>query len=485
MAVPEGYREIEFSGLTNDSRQVKPGDLFFAVHGYKTDGLLFLDEAIRNGAVAAISDGPAGQETAIPLIPVEQIREVEGWVAARFYDEPARKLRMIGVTGTNGKTTVTHLIKHLLATGGTPTGLIGTVWIENGGIIEVSERTTPDAIDLQRNLAAMVAAGMKAVAMEVSSHALALRRVAGTEFDVAVLTNITRDHFDFHKDYQNYLESKQLLFQELYPFGKPDKYAVLNWDDPSAVPLQRVCRVPVYYYGNRPEAMISLTGVERQGLRSSLTIDLFGRECRTTTTLPGRFNLYNILAAVAVAALEGVPVATIEAAVPKFPGVPGRYQEVDCGQPFRVMVDFAHNPAALESILQMAREQSDGRRIIVFGCEGEKDRTKRPIMGKIAVTNAEIPILTSDNLYDEDIGQIFDDVLHDLGDNQRRSLIVEPDRRSAIRKALELARPGDFVIVAGKGHEQYLIRGSAREPFNDLRTIQELLAEQQPQPTLQ
>ncbi|WP_165907927.1 UDP-N-acetylmuramoyl-L-alanyl-D-glutamate--2,6-diaminopimelate ligase [Hydrogenispora ethanolica] len=477
VAVPEGCREMEITGLANDSRKVRPGDLFFAVHGYKTDGLLYLDEAIRKGAVAAVTEGPVERETPIPLLAAERIREAEGLAAARFYGEPSRKLRMIGVTGTNGKTTVAHLIKHILAAAEVPTGLIGTVWIENGAMLESSERTTPDAIDLQRTLATMVANGMQAVAMEVSSHALALQRVTGTEYDAAVLTNITHDHFDFHKDYQSYLESKSILFRNLYPYGKPDKYAVLNREDPSWPMLKELCQVPVYDYGAGPEAMVRLIRTDRQERQSLLTLELCGRECRIATSLPGRFNRYNILAAVAVAWREGVPLPAIAAAVPRFPGVPGRYQEVRCGQPFRVMVDFAHNPAALESILEMAREQCSGRRIIVFGCEGEKDRLKRPLMGRIAVQNADIPILTSDNLYHEDIGQIFEDVQRGMGEEERRALIVEPDRRNAIRKALELAQPGDFVIVAGKGHEQYLVRGSVYQPFSDVQILQELLAE--------
>ncbi len=478
LPVPEEYRMMEIRDLTNDSREVKPGALFFAVPGYKTDGLKYLSDAIAKGAVAAVIEGPGPSESTIPLLQVADVRAIEGPVAARFFGNPSRKLRMIGVTGTNGKTTVTHLIQHILTAAELPTGLIGTVRVQHGSKIYPAERTTPDAIDLQRLLAEMVAGGMKAVVMEVSSHALALHRVNGTEYDVAVLTNITHDHFDFHQDSHSYLKAKSLLFRNLGQEGKAQKYAILNREDSNSEQFAQICTVPVYYYGMNHPAQVRLADVVRKGSRSQLTVELFGEKCRFPTALPGQFNQYNIMAAISVAYLEGVPLATIASAVPKFPGVPGRYQEISCGQPFRVMVDFAHNPAALENILQMAKEQSGGRRIIVFGCEGEKDRLKRPLMGKIAAENAEVPILTADNLYHEEIHQIFADVLRDLPESERQAIIVEPDRRAAIRKAVELARPGDFLIVAGKGHEQYLVRGSAQEPFNDVEVLQEILADQ-------
>jgi UDP-N-acetylmuramoyl-L-alanyl-D-glutamate--2,6-diaminopimelate ligase len=478
LTVPEPLRAIQITGLTNDSRTVQPGELFFAVRGYKTDGRLYIDEAMQRGAPAIVVDGTEDYAPDLPLLKAANVREIEGLVAARFYGNPSERLRMIGVTGTNGKTTVTHLIQHILNAAGIATGLIGTVWIDLGRNRKRSERTTPDAIELQRNLAEMADSGLKTVAMEVSSHALALFRVSGIEYDVGVLTNITHDHFDFHLDYHSYLKSKSLLFTNLCREGKSGKYAVLNAEDPSAAYIAKLCSVPVAEYGKSPDAPIRLKDVVRKGPRSNLTIDLYGEECRIVTALPGQFNTYNILAAVGVAFREGATIPQIEAAVPRFPGVPGRYQEVSVGQPFRVMVDFAHNPAALENILQMARDETSGRRIIVFGCEGEKDRIKRPMMGRIAVDNAEVPILTSDNLYHEDIGQIFDDVLRDLPEQSRRSLIVEPDRREAIKKAVAMAEPGDFIIVAGKGHEQYLVKGSEYEHFNDVEVVKEILANQ-------
>jgi UDP-N-acetylmuramoyl-L-alanyl-D-glutamate--2,6-diaminopimelate ligase len=473
--IPIPYQEIGFSGITNDSRQVMPGDLYLAVPGYKTNGFLYLEEAIRRGAIAALTAGDSEGPVGFPVIPVDDIRKTQGLVASVVYGKPSRHLRVIGVTGTNGKTTVTHLIEHILASCHIPVGLIGTVWINNGVTIQKSKRTTPDSIELQKILADMVKNGITTVVMEVSSHALSQDRLAGIEFDAAVLTNITHDHFDFHHDYQSYLASKSLLFQSMKPGQKHHKYAVINLDDPSSGVIAGSCAVPVFFYGTSEPAAIRVKDIRRKGLESILNIDLNGEECRIETRLPGGFNIYNIMAAITVARQEGVSVEELEIAVPAFPGVPGRYQEIQCGQPFRVMVDFAHNPAALENILIMARENTKGRRIVVFGCEGEKDRLKRPLMGKIAVENAEIPILTSDNTYHEDLNQIFEDVLHDLPGKKRNSLIIEPNRKEAIEKAIDLAMPGDFLIVAGKGHEEYLINGSEEIIFNDAEVIKEIL----------
>jgi UDP-N-acetylmuramoyl-L-alanyl-D-glutamate--2,6-diaminopimelate ligase len=473
--IPAGAEEVEVGGLANDSRKVKPGDLFIAIPGFKTNGLFFLEEAISRGACAAIIEEDNPGEFSIPIIRVTNIREIQGLVAAHFYGWPSRQLRMIGITGTNGKTTVTHLIEHILRADHHQVGLIGTVWTDDGRVKQQSERTTPDSIDLQRSLAIMVRNGIDTVVMEVSSHALAQNRVIGIDFDVAVITNVTHDHFDFHHNYQNYLQSKLLLFKGLKKSSEKKRYAVANREDASFLKIAEVCRVPVFDYGFTQNASVWVRNVKRQGFLSTINLDIHGEECRITTGLPGGFNILNILAALTVCHHEGVPIEDMEKAVADFPGIPGRYQEIICGQPFRVMVDFAHNPAALENILKMARENTRGRRIIVFGCEGEKDRLKRPLMGKIAVSNSEIPILTVDNIHHEKIEQIFSDVLKDLSPHERERIIVEPDRGAAIQKAIKLAKPGDYVIVAGKGHEEFLIKGSTRFHFSDAEVIREIL----------
>ncbi|HBE77358.1 MAG TPA: UDP-N-acetylmuramoyl-L-alanyl-D-glutamate--2,6-diaminopimelate ligase [Firmicutes bacterium] len=476
--VPENAKNVEFSGISNDSRKVKPGDLFVAIPGYKTNGLLYLNEASQHGACAALVEREAAieiQKLTIPIIPVDNIRKVQGLTAAHFYGWPAHRLRVIGVTGTNGKTTVTHLIKHMLSKAGKEVGLIGTVWIDNGKTRERSERTTPDSIELQRVLAEMVNNEVHTVVMEVSSHALAQERVAGIDFDAAVITNVSHDHFDFHHNYDNYLTAKLSLFVGLDPGRKSQSYAVANQDDPSFEKIGQICRVPIVSYGSLESADTWIQKVERRGFVSRLQLKIFKEQGQITTRLPGSFNIFNVLAAATVGYQEGLSIEEIEQAVEEFPGVPGRYQEIDCGQPFRVMVDFAHNPAALENILKMAEENTGGRRIVVFGCEGEKDRLKRPIMGKIAADNSEIPILTTDNIYYEAVPQIFADVLHDLPPFLRSKILIEPDRAAAIHKAIELARPGDFVIVAGKGHEEVLVRGSEHLHFNDVEVVEEFL----------
>lgn len=473
--IPPEFQEIEFSGLANNSKQISPGDLFIAIKGGKTDGFLYLKEAIERGACAAIVEKDVNGPPEFPVFPVENVRKIQGLAASLFYGQPSRKLRVIGVTGTNGKTTVTHLISHLLSFTGKPVGLIGTIWTDNGHEKIPSSHTTPDSIKLQQLLAEMVANRIDTVVMEVSSHALCQERVSGVEFDVAVLTNITHDHFDFHQNYQNYFEAKNLLFKGLQPIGnKGGKYAVLNADDLSSIRIAENCQVPVFFYGLIHEPEISQIG--RQSPDIILFADVQGKKCSLKTQLPGRFNIYNILAAVVVANQEGLSTEIIERAIPQFPGVPGRYQKVDCGQPFKVMVDFAHNPDALNNISMMARESTTGKVILVFGCEGEKDRLKRPLMGKIAVQNAEIPILTSDNLYHEEFSQIFGDIIKDLSKSERDHLIIEPDRKQAIQKAIELAKPDDFVIIAGKGHEQYLVTGTGKIEFNDVEIVKEIFS---------
>ena len=484
--IPGKYREVEFQGLANHSAQVVPGDLFIANRGLKNDGFQYIQEAIQRGANAAIIETGLSGPTGFPVLNVPNTRLAQGLVAARFYGMPAEKLRVIGVTGTNGKTTVPHLIQHIFNYAGISTGLIGTVHVDNGKEIRLSTRTTPDSIELQQYLAQMVENGAKTVVMEVSSHSLALERVAGIEFDVAVLTNVTHDHFDFHGDYQNYLEAKSLLFQKLQPGNKPNKYAVLNAEEPSSFQIASRCRVPVFFYslleqGNSEQFVKQDTQTEQDRF---VTIRCNGQRFEFRTRLPGIFNIYNLLAAISVASLEGIPREIIQRAIPDFPGVPGRYQEIKCGQPFRVMVDFAHNPGALESIVKMARENTHGKVLLVFGCEGEKDRLKRPLMGQIAARYVDTPILTADNIYHEDLDRIFQDVLQGLSSAEKKKLRLEPDRRAAIRKAVELAKPGDFLIVAGKGPEEYLVKGAEKIHFNDPEVIQELLGEPDKHPFL-
>lgn len=475
ITVPRKFAEVEFHGLANDSKKVVPGDLFFGVPGIKTDGGLYLEEAFSRGAKAALVENKIISSFGIPVIPVNNIRKIQGLVAAIFYNHPAQQLRVIGVTGTNGKTTVTHLISHLLNHAGIRTGLIGTLWIDDGLQKIQAIRTTPDSIDLQYYLSRMVLNGLKAVVIEVSSHALALDRVSGIEFDVAILTNIAQDHFDFHKDHQQYFEAKSRLFKSLRAGNKQPKYIVLNADDHSAAKIATVSQVPVLYYGTAEDAETRLTEVISQTKRNIFTVNFQSEATQLKSKLPGLFNIYNILAAITVARQEDVPLQKIKRAVKSFRGVPGRYQEVNFGQPFRIIVDFAHNPAALENILAMARVHTKGRLILVFGCEGEKDRIKRPLMGKIAVQQADIAILTSDNIYFEDVNQIFNDVLTGLAKNEQLRMMIEPDRKIAIQKAIDLAGADDFIIIAGKGHEQYLVNGADKIPFNDEAVLRELL----------
>ncbi len=453
---------IEISSLAYSSRQVEPGSLFFCVPGFRADGHDFAPDAVERGAAALVCERPLGLE--VPEVVVADVRAAMGPAAARFHGDPTQELRVIGVTGTNGKTTTAFLTRALLEGAGVRTGLLGTVKSVVGGRDEPVERTTPEAIDLQATFRRMLDAGDRACVMEVSSHALHLCRTGGIRFRCGVFTNLTQDHLDFHANMEDYFFAKRRLFAVA-------ETAVLNADDPYGKRLADDLDGPVTY-AIEADADYRATNVRFDPSGSSFTCHTPDGELELALALPGPFNVQNALAAVACARLMGVPLDSIPAALANAARVPGRFEPVDEGQDFAVIVDYAHTPDSLDNVLRAAREIARGRVAVVFGAGGDRDRGKRPLMGRVAAALADRVIVTSDNPRSERPELIVDEVLLGAGPGAEREL----DRRRAIERAVADASAGDVVVIAGKGHEQgQEFESGRREPFDDVTVARESL----------
>ncbi|TDA70475.1 MAG: UDP-N-acetylmuramoyl-L-alanyl-D-glutamate--2,6-diaminopimelate ligase [Clostridia bacterium] len=462
-----GCLDTPVTGLTYDSRKVEPGFIFVAVPGYKYDGHDFIPQALARGAVGIISQKEASLPPGVGWLHVRDSRLALGLAAAAYYDYPARSLRVIGVTGTNGKTTTTHLIHAALNQAGISAGLLGTLGLYLCGQYREMSRTTPEAPDIQAAMAQMRAAGCRAVVMEVSSHALELHRVAGIEFDVAVFTNLTQDHLDFHGNVEAYRQAKGRLFAALGSGAKVGpKYAVVNADDPAGEYFCLVSAAPAITYGVQQEAAVRGRKITYGSAGVSLTVTYPAGEQPLALHLSGLFNVYNALAAWAVAWQEGIPPVTVARALQSVTGIPGRFEAIRSGQDFQVIVDYAHTPDGLENVLRAARQVTAGRVITVFGCGGDRDRGKRPLMGEIAGRDSDFVIVTADNPRSENALDIIREIEPGLRQSGRQYTVV-PDRRLAIYQALGMAGPGDLVLIAGKGHETYQIVGDEVLPFDD------------------
>ncbi|HVW16830.1 MAG TPA: UDP-N-acetylmuramoyl-L-alanyl-D-glutamate--2,6-diaminopimelate ligase [Solirubrobacteraceae bacterium] len=462
--------DLEVAGLAHDTREVGPGTLVFCVPGFTRDGHDLASEAIARGAAALVVERALG--LGVPEVVVPSVRAAMAPVAARFCGDPTARLRVVGVTGTNGKTTTAFLVRSLLEAGGLPTGLLGTVTSWVGGEQRATVRTTPEAIELQRTFAQMLDGGDVACAMEVSSHALELRRADAIHWEVAVFTNLTQDHLDFHGSMEDYFAAKRRLF-EGNPF--PPALAVVNVDDARgarlAAELEPARPGAVVTTGLGEAAALRATGV-RTGLGgSSFVVDGLGE---VRIPLPGAFNVANALGAIAAARALGVPDATIAAALPDAARVPGRFEAVSEGQGFAVIVDYSHTPDSLENVLRAARAMTSGRVVCVFGCGGDRDRLKRPIMGRVAGELADATIVTSDNPRSEDPEAIIADVLAGVDPGRPAEAIA--DRREAIERAIAIAADGDVVVIAGKGHERgQELAGGVVVPFDDVEVAREAL----------
>jgi len=468
------------SGITHDSRRVRPGDVYAALPGSRQHGARFCEQAVQAGAVAILTD-PAGRDLAagcgVPVFVVADPRSRLGEVAAWIYRNPSARLQLIGVTGTSGKTTTTYLIESGLRMAGHLTGLIGGVETRVAAAAAASELTTPEATDLQALFAVMAVRGVTAAAMEVSSHALTLGRVAGIFYQVAVFTNLSQDHLDFHASMDDYFAAKAALFTP----GRA-RAGVVNIDDSRGRQLVASSRIPVTTFSatGNPAADWIATDVRAGADGSSFrVIGPGGVAADASVTLPGPFNVANALAAIVALVEVGVGLASAVAGVAACAGVPGRLERVEAGQDFTVLVDYSHKPGAVEAVLRGLRPVTVGSLAIVLGCGGDRDRAKRPLMGAAAASLAETAIFTSDNPRSEDplaiLAEMLDGVLA-VPQQDRAHVIIEPDRAAAIGLAIEQAGKGDVVLVAGKGHERGQYVGGSVIPFDDRAVAAEALA---------
>jgi UDP-N-acetylmuramoyl-L-alanyl-D-glutamate--2,6-diaminopimelate ligase len=461
---PAQLREIELTGLAYDNRAVTPGTLFFCVPGFTRDGHEFAADAVDRGAVALVVERPL--ELPVPQIEVESVRRAMAPAAANFYGDPTSQLEVVGVTGTNGKTTSAFLIRALLEADGRRTGLLGTVASVIGGVEHPVERTTPEAIDLQRTFREMLEQGDRACSMEVSSHALELHRSDAIHFEVAIFTNLTQDHLDFHPTMEQYFLAKRRLFVDPAP-----RRSVINVDDVYGARLAAELDDPITFALDR-DATYRAVDVQTGLDGSQFTIEGPDGELEVGAPLRGRFNVYNALGAFAAGRAMAVPAQTALRALEKAGLVPGRFQPVEEGQEFAVLVDYAHTPDSLENVLRAARELASGRLHVVFGCGGDRDRAKRPLMGEIAARLADRVIVTSDNPRSEDPEAIIEQILVGAGSGVEHNV----DRREAIEQAIAGARSGDVVVIAGKGHEQGQEFAAGRKiPFDDATVAREVL----------
>jgi UDP-N-acetylmuramoyl-L-alanyl-D-glutamate--2,6-diaminopimelate ligase len=462
--IGEAAPDVEVSALAYDNRAVTPGALFFCVRGFKADGHEFASDAVQRGAAALVVERPLA--LGVPEVQVEDARAAMADVAARFYGQPTETLKVVGVTGTNGKTTTTFLIRSILEAAGIQTGLLGTVTSIVGGEREEVVRTTPEAVELQGTFRRMLDAGDRAAAMEVSSHALQLRRVDGIHFAARVFTNLTQDHLDFHPTMEDYFAAKKMLFE------RPGGASIVNLDDRYGAQLAGELADPITFAIDAEDADYRATDVEFDTLGSRFTLRTPDGDVDVAMPLPGLFNVSNGLAAIAAARALGVPLGLAAQALADADRVPGRFEPVDEGQGFAVLVDYAHTPDSLENVLRAARAITKGTLHVVFGAGGDRDRAKRPLMGAAASEGADRVIVTSDNPRSEDPEAIVDEVLAGTDGRAER----EPDRRRAIGLAIETARDGDVVVIAGKGHEQgQEFEDGRKEPFDDVTVAREAL----------
>lgn len=465
---------VQVTGLTFSSREVAPGFVFFALKGAHVDGNLFIEEAIARGARVIVSAFPAGREYSALYIQTADIDREMADASYEFYGRPSDHMTMLGITGTKGKTSIAYLLESILRTNGEKVGVFGTVnYRSNGHVLCAAPNTTPAALPLFKRLAQMRQDGCNAVVMEVSSHALEQQRVRHIWYDTAVFTNLQRDHLDYHHTFENYFKAKQKLFENLADPAnpKPNRTAVINADDPYGCRLveQVKGRVHVVTYGMNTAADFQADRVQEFLTHTSFCIN--GRPMQIN--LLGRHNVYNALAAYAVARVNGVPEEAAAAGLKALSGVPGRMERIDVGQNFFAFVDFAYTDEALQRAFDTLEPFKKGRILLVFGCGGERDRTKRPLMGKTACTRADYVFLTNDNPRCEDEKQIFNDIL--AGMQGKTNYEVVPDRAEAICRALTNAHAQDIVLVAGKGHEDYQIIGTEKRHFSDQETIRTFL----------
>ncbi|OGQ49440.1 MAG: UDP-N-acetylmuramoyl-L-alanyl-D-glutamate--2,6-diaminopimelate ligase, partial [Deltaproteobacteria bacterium RIFCSPLOWO2_02_FULL_47_10] len=458
------------TGITYDSRAVKKGGCFVAVCGAHADGHKFINDAVKNGAVAIVSEQTVKVPSSVTNVVVTDTHIALAELSAAFFGYPSRKIRVVGITGTNGKTTITYLIEAVLKVAGRNVGVVGTVNWRYGGVLMPAPNTTPMSYDLQRLLNEMVKGGVQDVAMEVSSHALHQKRVDFVDFDAAVFTNLTHDHLDYHKTIEEYFEAKKGLFSSLLPSSvKAKKIAVVNIDDGWGREIVRssecgVRSVEALKYGFDKDADVTVTNLKSSVAGNEMEIKTPWGKFSCTSRLKGKFNVSNILASVAVLGAFEIPLDVIKLGIEAIANVPGRLEDVPNNRGFSVFVDYAHTPDALKNVIEALRELKLQRIITVFGCGGDRDSAKRPLMGEVASLLSDVVIVTSDNPRGEDPVNIINDILPGVKKTGRDYIIAE-DRREAIKKAVGMAKKGDIILIAGKGHETYQIVGKETRHF--------------------
>ncbi|SET85478.1 UDP-N-acetylmuramoyl-L-alanyl-D-glutamate--2,6-diaminopimelate ligase [Salinibacillus kushneri] len=469
----QNINDIEVQGIEMDSRQVQNDDLFICIDGFTVDGHDFAQMAEEKGACAVIAERPLS--LTIPVIIVNDTVKVLAQLANQYYDYPSEKMQLIGVTGTNGKTTLTYLLDEIFQQYGDDTGLLGTIQMKIGKETYPVRNTTPDSLFLQKSLHKMVQNDVDTVMMEVSSHALDLGRVFGLDFDIAVFTNLSQDHLDYHKDMDDYLRAKSLLFAQMgNQYHNRKKLAVLNYDDPAYSLLARSTAHEVLTYGLDERADVRAKNVSLRPDRTIFDMITPIGDIQIKSNLVGEFSVYNMLAAASAAICANIPLETVQKSLSLTNGVPGRFEPVQRGQDFGVIVDYAHTPDSLENVIKTVKTFTKGKIYVVVGCGGDRDKGKRPKMANVAVKYSDLAIFTSDNPRTEDPDQILKDMTTGL---EAQNFEVEQDRKEAISKAIQLCNPGDVVMIAGKGHETYQEIGTERFTFDDREIASNMIDE--------
>jgi UDP-N-acetylmuramoyl-L-alanyl-D-glutamate--2,6-diaminopimelate ligase len=466
-----GNGGVDILGLAYSSKQVKPGFLFAAMRGERRDGFEFVAEAASRGAAAVLSDRPRPPAFPGAWAKAVDVREALALAAANLYGHPSKKLKVVGITGTKGKTTLTYLLESVFQKAGYPTGVIGTISYRWPDMSQPAPRTTPEAPDLQRMLSEMLAQGISHCLIEVSSHALDLKRVWGVHFDIAVFTNLSPEHLDYHVSMEDYFEAKKRLFY----LNAKKRTAVVNVDDPWGKRLISELPLTTVSFGLEPAAIVRAEQYKFSDAGIKGEVDYPGGQLKICSTLMGRHNLYNILAAVAAGLALGIPAPTIKEGISALNNVPGRLERISSPLGFPVFVDYAHTDAALRSLLETIRDLKPGRIILVFGAGGDRDKSKRPRMGEVAASLADLTFITSDNPRSEDPLAIIAEIEKGFTARGAKSYKIVPDRKEAITQALTAARKGDVVLVAGKGHEDYQVFKDVTIPFSDAEVVRTVL----------
>ncbi len=474
----EGDLDFDIAGLTSDSRLVEPGFIFVCIKGFKTNGHRYIQQALERGAKAIVGEEEIELDSEdITKVRVEDSRRALALLSNEFYDHPSEELKLIGVTGTNGKTTTTYITRAILEQAGFKTALTGTIGYYVGDEHREAYLTTPESLELQGMMRKAVEGGCDYFVVEVSSHSLELKRVVGCEFETAVFTNLTLEHLELHGTMERYLEAKATLFRQLGQGSrdKSSKRAVINSDDPHSNYLLSQTRVPIITYGLEKQVDIKGEIIRRELRGTAFKVDTPYGDIELKLGMPDDFNVYNCLAAIGVALSQNIDLDTIKEGINNFSSVPGRFEFIDYGQDFDVIVDYAHNPDGLEKVLSLISRFAPRRIITVFGCAGERDRSKRPVMGEIVARYSDLSFITTDNPRGEDPLQTAEDALVGFKSDKDRAKIVL-DRREAIERALSSARQGDVVLIAGKGHERVQVCEDGYIPFNDGEVVRKFLS---------